>query len=340
MSRILFWAGDRHACGYYRCELPAAGLANLGHTTRVTQMIRPVDLEGVDVLVGQRVARPDASLLWQVAARSANRPRLVYELDDDVWSLLREPHNPAAATWGPLVPNVEANLACADAVTVSTAPLAEIAARYTSAPVHVVPNAVPDHLVLDWDSLVDLDTGPQSPLTLGWQGSPTHDGDWAGPARPVARWAQRRGAFVRILGMGIPAPLRKELDRHQVSHGGMGWISGDWPRYYRALREGMDIGLAPLAPTEFNRSKSDIRLLEYAALGIPWVGSDYGPYGFESESRGGVLARNVHRWADALTSLVDDRVLREMHIRSGLEWARTRTVSAVAPRWATALGIS
>ena len=38
-----------------------------------------------------------------------------------------------------------------------------------------------------------------------------------------------------------------------------------------------DIGVAPLAYNVFNRSKSDIKVLEYASLGIPAVASDVRP---------------------------------------------------------------
>src|SRR3546814_14721972 len=38
------------------------------------------------------------------------------------------------------------------------------------------------------------------------------------------------------------------------------------------------VGVAPLSDTTFNRSKSDIKFLELAALGIPTIASDVAPY--------------------------------------------------------------
>lgn len=337
MSRILFWSADTGACGHYRCTLPAAGLRGLGHEVDVAMRINAATLRTTDVWVGQRVCRPEASALWQTVARDRHRPRMVFELDDDVWALRHERHNPAAAEWGPLVDNVARNLAVADAVTVSTAELAEVVSAHTSAPVHVVPNAVPDDIVGPQPA---ADRAPGYPVhSIGWQGSATHNGDWIEAARPVARWVARRGVELRILGP-VPAPLLKQLHAAQAGYSAVGWINGDWPRYYAAVRSAMSLGIAPLAVSTFNRSKSDLRLLEYAALGIPWVASDYGPYARDAEARGGWRVQAPHEWGHVLSLAAVDPAARASVVRDGLRWARTRTVSAAAPRWAEALGIT
>lgn len=355
MSRVLFWSADAAGCGHYRCEYPATGLRAKGHEVSVgmglpgpqpntcmsaaeTLALAESNLSGVDVLVGQRVCNLEPSLLWHHLAQSTDRPKLVFELDDDPWSLQHERDNPAAHTWGPLLGNVERNLQVSDAVTVSTWQLAEVVSEFTSAPVHVVPNAVPDHIV--WEPRLVVDTV----RTLGWQGSPTHNGDWAedSAARTVVRWLQRHQPVeLKLLG-GQPQPLQ----RAGIALKSVLPPTPDLEEHYRRIRAMFDVSLAPLRRSTFNRSKSDIRLLESAALGIPWVATDFGPYAVETDAldgamvaRGGLRVRSSAEWPAALDLMVAGSRDRQAFSEAGVRWARTRTVSAITPLWEAALGV-
>ncbi|WP_347177255.1 glycosyltransferase [Parafrankia sp. EAN1pec] len=70
---------------------------------------------------------------------------------------------------------------------------------------------------------------------------------------------------------------------------------------------------SPLRPHVFNRSKSPLRVLEVAALGIPAVASEYGPYeDFVRPGETGFLVRCDHEWVTYLRELAGDRELREV----------------------------
>ena len=112
-----------------------------------------------------------------------------------------------------------------------------------------------------------------------------------------------------------------------------------WSRWNTNLVEYLhtldfDIGIAPIAYHVFNKSKSDIKALEYAALGIPVVASDFGPYA-ASVTHGvtGFLVKRPHEWGTYLGLLADDAQLREeMSINAKL-WASTRTIQGNAWQW-------
>jgi glycosyltransferase involved in cell wall biosynthesis len=52
----------------------------------------------------------------------------------------------------------------------------------------------------------------------------------------------------------------------------------DVPTYLRTIDFDFDIGLSPLRDTQFARSKSPLKALEYGALGIPVVAANVEPY--------------------------------------------------------------
>ncbi len=88
------------------------------------------------------------------------------------------------------------------------------------------------------------------------------------------------------------------------------------PRYRRhgvvdythlaSLTERFDVGIAPLVDTPFGRSRSNVKVKEYAAHGIPWLASDFGPYHGLGEAEGGRLVGDDD-WLEAMIALVDDR---------------------------------
>jgi hypothetical protein len=87
-------------------------------------------LHTADVIVGQRVCQPGATVRWQQMAREG-RCALVYEIDDDLldvdpsngpaWSFFSRPEIRA---------NVIRNIVLADLVTVSTEPLADVVSQW------------------------------------------------------------------------------------------------------------------------------------------------------------------------------------------------------------------
>ncbi len=50
-----------------------------------------------------------------------------------------------------------------------------------------------------------------------------------------------------------------------------------------------DIGIAPIADIPFNRTRSRVKVKEYAGAGVPWLASPIGPYAGLGEDQGGRL---------------------------------------------------
>jgi glycosyltransferase involved in cell wall biosynthesis len=95
---------------------------------------------------------------------------------------------------------------------------------------------------------------------------------------------------------------------------------------------GFDIGIAPLADIPWNWARSDIKLKEYAASGIPWLASPIGPYRGLGEQQGGRLVPDDD-WFDALDRLVARGRERRRLARKARAWAKSQTVESAASRW-------
>ena len=76
-----------------------------------------------------------------------------------------------------------------------------------------------------------------------------------------------------------------------------------------------DIGIAPLGGDDFDRSKSELHWLEYAAVGAAFIGEGFkygeAPYSMVRHGVDGLLARTRSEWYDGIKSLVRSKDLRE-----------------------------
>lgn len=73
-----------------------------------------------------------------------------------------------------------------------------------------------------------------------------------------------------------------------------------------------DIGIVPLNNIPFNQAKSNIKGLEYAASGIPFVASPLPEYRLLHEDGVGLLADTPEEWRQQMTTLLDYKTRKRM----------------------------
>src|SRR5688572_17438798 len=73
-----------------------------------------------------------------------------------------------------------------------------------------------------------------------------------------------------------------------------------------------DIAICPLSSHPFNMSKSNLKVLEMGAFGIPCIASNFGPYQFVRHMTDGLLVDNGTPgiWHDSLNLLINNKELR------------------------------
>lgn len=281
VKRIFAWQTDTAGCFYYRLYLPLTNLP--ADDWSATWGAPGADIHDYDVVIGQRIAGHND--LWLDICRNPN-VLAVYELDDDILNI--DPDNTVPyQIYAPLVDGTRQNISAADVVTVSTPKLAEYISSINKNVV-VLRNCVSRELVNQ--------VRPRSgQLTVGWAGSMFHQQDWHGmPERLRDFHARVPYAQFHMIGA--------DYTRGLVPTRTTGWSTID--RYYSALD--FDIGIAPIVRTPFNERKSWIKLLEYAALGIPAVATNAGQYDeWIEHGVNGFLVANDADWVEYLVMLSD-----------------------------------
>lgn len=259
--------------------------------------------------------RPDPDLLY--VQRTAVSPHMVgdvlrharerdvpvvFDIDDDLLSdeLAADP------AWSGQQDAARQLLRSADLVTVSTAALADRLAQHVAGRVAVLPNQLDERLWFPSGTAVETtaDRAPSSPLRLLYAGSPTHGADLAMLRDLVA--AAGVDVTLTVIG-GEPDDGASSWYERLVVPG----PSKNYPQYVQFLqqhRNQFDAAVAPLVDTPFNRCKSDLKFLEYSALGLPSVFSRVGPYADAiDDGVTGLLADNtVEAWRKALDEIAGD----------------------------------
>jgi hypothetical protein len=311
---VIVYPADQFGCGHHRLIWPVEILRAQGHDVTVvpqekrqlqigfndaTRKVESVQLaEEYDVVVFQRVTHEN--LVGAIEVLRERGTTVVVDVDDDLSTI--HPSNPAWPMLHPTRPKQGAarqhswrNLdAACRAATLVTATTPALTAKYAAhGRGHVLPNYLADH----YYGCESIDVSSD---VIGWPaslGSHPNDPEVVGSA--IARLLDD-GATFRVVssspGVARAFGVRDESRVSQVSDP----ISlTEWPRAIAQL----GIGIAPLADTKFNASKSWLKPLELSAVGVPWVGSPRVEYRRLHELGCGVLCESPKDWYTKLRAL-------------------------------------
>jgi glycosyltransferase involved in cell wall biosynthesis len=247
-------------------------------------------------------------------------------------------------------------LGAADAVTTTNEVLAAEIRKHTSKPVYVLPNCL---YLPEWRKAKLPDDGT---VWVGWCGSVSHYPDLQ-PVSDVLDGLMKRYPQLRVQIMGSSFdyffPVDKNAKVLEVA-GYTGEHKGQTPMFYTDYRycterwpgrmrfdkpvpvqeypEWMNnnwqshIGIAPIEDNVFNQSKSELKWLEYAALGVPTVASDVGPY--RRAIRNGIDGIRTENWEPMLAALIEDPSYREELVQAARQRLATEyNIDKQIHRW-------
>jgi glycosyltransferase involved in cell wall biosynthesis len=275
--------------------------------------------EDADVIVLQRLTLgPMAQAVPLIRAKGV---AVVVDMDDDLSSI--HPKHAAYEKYQPRPgskhnwKNAEAACHAATVVTTSTPALQKVYAPHGRGV--VLRNCVP---------AAYLDIPRVDSNVIGWAGSVhSHPDDLKEVGTAVRRLVSQGHRF-RIVGP--PYGVTKELDLDAMPEATGNVEFADWPSTVAEL----GIGIAPLADSTFNSAKSELKILEYSATGVPWVASPRAEYAaFHERTGAGLLASKPQHWFSRLRELATNPALRQEMSEAGRAAAAEQTVEANAWRW-------
>jgi O-antigen biosynthesis protein len=345
-------------------------LQRLGHPLVSREIVaEPTDVQAfidgatddTDVALVLRTAVPPDLVDDFLEAVRERRIPLVVDVDDNLFDVVGRADS---YDYGAHQASLERLVRAADLLTVSTAPLAE-AMGERAARVAVVPNMLDEFL---WFGGVDtVGAAPASPRPRGtrsvraaiatrtrrpgrrtcnlvYVGTRTHADDLA-LLRPVMEQlrqrrdldvtlfvvgGEERGSLVRRWYQAVPMPT---TESHYTYPEFVPWL--------RRRSRAWTIAVAPLQDASFNRHKSDLKYLEYAALGLPGIFSDVVPYrdSVRHEETGLLTENTTESWCAAILRLAFDPDLRErMAGAARSEVLRERCLRHDAAKYAGLIG--
>jgi glycosyltransferase involved in cell wall biosynthesis len=306
----------------YRSIGPMQALARRGHEVRELELGR-IDawhdlLSWCDVLHVHRVC-DGGSVELARAAREAGAA-VVWDDDDDVTRVPRGTPGYAEAGGRKGEKRLAARTRMFEAVDLVTAPSAHLAEtfRQAGAPeTRVIENYVIDEFARERE--------PRDALRIGWVAGGEHRLDLAHV--PIGDALQRlldAHPHVHVTTIGVEL----DLDDDRYEHVPVVPL----PRLLRRVST-FALGIAPLSPTlPINVARSNVKLKEYAAVGVPWLASPIGPYAGLGQREGGRLVPD-DRWFEQLDAIVrDERARRKLGKRAS-RWGAKQLLSRNAGCW-------
>lgn len=278
--------------------------------------------------------------------------RVVYDMDDDFWAVAKE--NPSVLVSNAHKDQYEGMIEAADAVITPSRVLAKKFKKHFKKPVFICPNGI------DFEDYKERPHQNEDVLKVGYMGAASHWKDLQLIGGVIADLQKKYDFIFTIYGL-VGEPLeaalytynkllqgnyqpekaayhRAALDFAKQLQGTRMWHVPFMPPELHAKTLSMcdlDIGLAPLEDTEFNRGKSNIKFYEYASVGTVTLASDVLPYSDEVTYR----AKNTHKdWYNKLEKLIVDVEFRNKLLKEQREWViKNRSTDAIGLDWELAL---
>jgi glycosyltransferase involved in cell wall biosynthesis len=218
--------------------------------------------------------------------------KLVLDLDDDPFNL--NPDHPAYKDFMAKRPQYESFIKGADHIIVSSEHIKSVI-EHLNDKITVIPNGIDPEI---WK--VNGRKRKDGKIRIGWFGSASHMADMD-IILPVVEQIEKKYPNVEfhLAGMVIDDIQEGQRFHHAPTKG-----YEEYPQWL--ADKDLDIAIAPLKDTQFNRCKTNIKWLEHSMLKTPMVLSNVTPYKESVENyKTGYLAGSTAQWVKYLSWLIE-----------------------------------
>lgn len=239
---------------------------------------------------------------------------IVIDVDDYVQ--FTRPHNPGYISFNPYSVYNTLNLKLlniANGLTVSTDYIKQVY-KNENRHIYVCPNSIDVELrnkSLSKDPIIKKKDGE---IRIGWAGSAAHYENLKQLLNPL-RKIMLENKNITFHYTGLFGDLFKWDDFGDRVRTVKFVDLDKWPDQLMGM--GLDIALAPLVDNNFNRAKSNLRVLEYWSCKYPVIASPVLPYKFIKEGQDGMLAMEEYDWYEKIKELIENEKRRKLLAENG-----------------------
>lgn len=263
-------------------------------------------LKASDLSVFQLTASRDVLLVLTTARKGVVKKPMLVEMDDWIFDL--PSYNLAAAAYHPnseLEDIAYQQIRLCDGIITSTEYLKnKLNQLFPDKNIYVIKNSLDFDI---WDNIKvnrPLHDENKDLIRIGYSGCGNHSGDLEIVKEPIESLLEE---FPNLEFVSLPYPSTDDIKNPRYKRITQ-WVPmsmfpqslSDWE---------IDIGIAPLRDNELNRSKSNLRWLEYSALKIPTIASKVYPFQNSiTDGKDGILVSSSKKeWYDAIKALIVDQ---------------------------------
>jgi len=336
--KILFYISGYDGCGYYRVQMVAKYLNKLPNiTAKISSQYDNNEIKKADIIVVQKQTNPKA-LPYIRYARSIGK-KVISECDDDYFNI--PTWNPAYQYYKNLGNELISFYTLSNAMTVTTNFLKNQLIKYNPN-IYVTPNSIDFETQDSFGKMSEVELKqftrymdmnqndlPHSEvkeflkdkITIGWGGSPTHFRDLNQTTEALSLICKENKNVVLVMLACCTDTLMKKVDPKQMI------LIKPVPifRYHQVLASmKWDIGICPIEDNVFNKSKSNLKFLEFSINGYPCICSDVENYSSSIiHGENGFLSKNdTQSWYENITRLIYYPELREIISNNAKKFVR------------------
>jgi processive 1,2-diacylglycerol beta-glucosyltransferase len=289
--------------------------------------------EPADLVIVDRLWRPDVTIqMVQELVKKIHqkRAKFAYSLDDNFFDFILE--NKRYPPKG-FLPIIAFMLRQADCVLVSTSALRDRLLEYNPN-IIVIPNQLDERLlVIRQPSEIQLLTD-RDRIVIGCMGTFTHDEDFLMilPAIKAIHQHYPGRIEVQLIGVLRSDETKKALQELPVLYVYPQPEEQEYPLFMLWFTGHVhwDIAISPLHDTPFTRCKSDIKYLDYAAIGAAGIFSQSPAYTstIHHKENGWIAENTPDAWEEALETLMLDSSLRLQMVRNASNYLYSQRILA------------
>lgn len=323
---ILYVPEAQNVCMWHRCIVPGTILQHNGYKVSINLKPKYGDINLNDVTVFSRNRLNNMEKLLNYGKK--NKKFLVYDIDDDFWSIPQTNNDHNHYSNPEYLKLVEESIKTVDLVTTTTETLKNKFIEWN-------PNIkiLPNMLGTEYLGIQNPVNQKEEEIIIGWAGTNTHLGDLTLLNKVVKEIISKYdNVYFAFAGMG-QLPFEPN-DKIRVYQG------APFQEYHRLLSN-FHIGIAPLENSVFNAAKSDLKFIEYAGLGIPVVASNVISYNQTlNHGETGFLVNNEDEWINYLSQLIENKNLRIEMGQKAFEYGKSRNIKNNIHLWEEAYNLT